>query len=265
MTEVLAADAARSAGVSARRIEEAGLNALQTQRQLFYDGWVLRVSPGTAKRARSVSAHFESHLPVAEKIAYCESVYERCGLPALFRITPFARPADLESALRHRGYVAFDSTLVQTLRLDAPLHDWSTHPDGVVRSVDAATFADAAGALRGSSAMQRQAHLERLECSPLQSRYLVVHAGNEIVGTAQMAAEGSVAGVFDVITTRSAQGRGFATLAVAHLLAWGWQHGVAVAYLQVTATNAPALGVYRKFGFRTLYAYHYCARAHETE
>src|SRR5206468_1751271 len=36
-----------------RRIEEAGLNALQTQRQLFYDGWVLRVSPGKAKRGRS--------------------------------------------------------------------------------------------------------------------------------------------------------------------------------------------------------------------
>ena len=36
-----------------RRIEEAGLNALQTQRQLFYDGWLLRVSPGKAKRARN--------------------------------------------------------------------------------------------------------------------------------------------------------------------------------------------------------------------
>ena len=28
-----------------RRLEEIGLNALQTQRQLFYDGWLLRVSP----------------------------------------------------------------------------------------------------------------------------------------------------------------------------------------------------------------------------
>ena len=59
-----------------RRVEEIGLNALQTQRQYFYDGWVLRVSPGKARRARSVNAHFGSTLPIAEKIAYCERLYQ---------------------------------------------------------------------------------------------------------------------------------------------------------------------------------------------
>ncbi len=265
MNEIAAADPPVIAGVSARRIEEAGLNALQTQRQLFYDGWVLRVSPGNAKRARSVSAHFESYLPVVEKIAYCESVYERCGLPALFRITPFSRPHDLEAALLQRGYVAFDSTLVQTTRLEAPLNDSSVAEDAMVRSVDAAAFAEAAGVLRGSTPTQRAAHMERLANSPLHSQYVTVHAGGEVVGTAQVALEGSVAGIFDVITAHEAQGRGIASLAVAHLLAWGWQHGAAIAYLQVTATNAPALAVYRKFGFRTLYTYHYCARPHELE
>ena len=37
------------------RIEEASLNAMQSQRQLFYDGWLLKVSPGAAKRGRRVS------------------------------------------------------------------------------------------------------------------------------------------------------------------------------------------------------------------
>ena len=58
-----------------RRVEEASLNALQTQRQYFYDGWLLRVSPGKARRARSVNAHFGSTLPLAQKIAYCERLY----------------------------------------------------------------------------------------------------------------------------------------------------------------------------------------------
>jgi len=52
-------------GLDLRRVEEASLNALQTQRQYFYDGWVLRVSPGKARRARSVNAHFGSTLPIA--------------------------------------------------------------------------------------------------------------------------------------------------------------------------------------------------------
>ena len=53
----------------ARRVEEAGLNYLHSRRQLFHDGWVLFLSPGTAKRARSVNAHFGSTLPLAAKIA----------------------------------------------------------------------------------------------------------------------------------------------------------------------------------------------------
>src|SRR5262245_41866370 len=101
----------------ARRIEEAGLNALQTQRQLFYDGWVLRVSPGKAKRARSVNPHFGSSLPLETKIDHCEAIYAHHGLPALFRITPFRQPPSLDTTLERRGYVAFDPTVVQAMRL----------------------------------------------------------------------------------------------------------------------------------------------------
>src|SRR4029450_6956348 len=56
-----------AAALDDMRVEEAGLNALQTQRQLFYDGWLLRLSPGTAKRARSVNPHFRSSLPLGGK------------------------------------------------------------------------------------------------------------------------------------------------------------------------------------------------------
>ena len=76
-----------------RRVEEIGLNALQTQQQLFYDGWLLRLSPGKAKRARSVNAFFGSTLPLSRKIAHCERVYAEHGLPLLFRITPFVQPS----------------------------------------------------------------------------------------------------------------------------------------------------------------------------
>src|SRR5437764_5765320 len=103
-----------------RRIEESSLNSLQTQRQLFYDGWLLRVSPGKAKRARSVNAHFGSSLPLSRKIAYCEQVYERRGLPILFRITPFVAPSDLDPILAQHGYAAFDETLVQVASLNRP-------------------------------------------------------------------------------------------------------------------------------------------------
>ena len=133
------------------RIEESALNVLQTQRQLFYDGWLLRVSPGKARRARSVNAYFGSTLPLAQKIAYCERLYERRDLPVLFRITPFLQPHDLEDALLARGYVAFDTTLVQLLRLERPPETpVSSEFDVTAPAADA--FADAVALLQGSTA-----------------------------------------------------------------------------------------------------------------
>jgi GNAT superfamily N-acetyltransferase len=248
-----------------RRIEEAGLNALQTQRQLFYDGWLLRISPGTAKRARSVNAHFDSTLPLDEKIAHCERVYAQHGLPTLFRITPFCHPADLDLALAARGYGAFGESFVQTVVLDRPPELPDQGDDVALEAPDTLSFVDAVGDLRGSTPVECEAHLERLLNSPLGKRYTVVRAGGRVVCTAQVAVEAGLVGVFDVITAPEERGKGYATLACASLLTWGWQYGAQAAYLQVSADNAPAIAAYRKFGFTTAYSYHYRGRSGECE
>jgi GNAT superfamily N-acetyltransferase len=247
------------------RIEEAGLNVLQSQRQLFYDGWLLRLSPGVAKRARSVNPHFGSSLPLPRKLAYCESVYARQALPTLYRLTPWSHPAGLDAALDALGYEAFGETLVQAAVLVRPpaLPD---HDDSVVvEAPDASEFVDAVGDLRASTPMQREAHRERMQNSPLGKRHAVVRAGGRVVCTAQVAVEDDLVGVFDVVTAPDARRRGYATLACASLLSWAWQHGAQLAYLQVTADNTPAIASYRRFGFATVYTYHYRGRPGEFE
>ncbi len=247
------------------RIEEAGLNAMQSQRQLFYDGWLLKVSPGVAKRGRSVNAHFGSSLPLAGKLAYCEDVYARHGLSTLFRITPFVRPANLEGALAARGYEAFGETLVQAVALERP-PVLPEHDDAVVvEAPDTPAFVDAVGDLSRSTPVQREAHRERLVNSPLGKRYAIVRAGGRVLCAAQVAVEGELVGLFDVITAPDARRQGYATLACASLLSWAWQHGAHSAYLQVSADNAPAIGSYRRFGFATVYTYHYRGRPGECE
>ena len=250
--------------IDARRVEEAGLNAMQTQRQLFYDGWLLRVSPGTAKRGRSVNAHFGSTLPLAAKIDHCERIYRERELPTLYRMTPFVAPTGLERALEARGYAPFETTLVQAVELDGTALPVPSR--GSVELVDASAdaFVDAVAALRGSSAPQRDAHRERLGHSPLDGRHVVAVVDGVPVGAGKTAREGDIVGVFDLVTAEHARGRGIATMLVARLLARAWDRGARLAYLQVDANNAPALAIYRRFGFATLYTYHYCARERES-
>ena len=251
------------AGIDAARVEEAGLNALQTQRHLFYDGWLLRLSPGKAKRARSVNAHFGSTLPLAVKIAHCEALYARHALPALFRITPFDRPADLEATLAARGYEAFEQTLVMATPLAAAPAVAPPAPGITVADVEASAFVDIVGDLRGTPAPQREAHRERLLNSLLANRMLVVRAGGDIACAGQIVIDGELAGIYDVATAEAARGRGYATLACAALLSWASREGARAAYLQVSANNAAAIAIYRKFGFATRYTYHYRGRPGE--
>ena len=48
------------------RIEECGLNASAPPQQRLVDGWLVRFSPGKAKRARCVNAVAAGRLPLAD-------------------------------------------------------------------------------------------------------------------------------------------------------------------------------------------------------
>ncbi len=246
-----------------RRVEEVSLNALQTQRQLFYDGWLLRVSPGKARRARSVTAHFGSTLPLVQKIRYCERVYGERGLPTLFRITPFVQPPALPSVLATEGYTAFDTTLVQVASLMRP-PEVAVRGDLAIEAPDLAAFADAVAVLQGATPEQRDAYHERMLATPQAFRALLARDGTAVAGVGTVMLEDGLAGVFSMATAPGHRRQGVATALVARLLAWAWEHGARLAYLQVEANNAPAIAAYRKFGFATGYTYHYCGKDQRT-
>ena len=51
------------------RIEDARLNASAPPQQRWLDGWLIRFSPGKAKRARCINAVAAGRLSLEEKIA----------------------------------------------------------------------------------------------------------------------------------------------------------------------------------------------------
>lgn len=239
----------------AARIEEAGLNAAQPREQLLYDGWLLRHSAGKARRARSVNAVADGRLAVAVKIDRCRAFYAEAGLPCLFRVTPFSRPANLDLELARQGFVAEDETRVMTLAL----HGTRGRPQQRFREIGVDEFARRAGELRGSSAQQVAAHATRLAASSplLQVRRLALVEDGRIVALGQSVREFEVVGLYDIVTDEGERNRGLATALTVELLGRALDDRAAVAYLQVAADNIAARRVYRRLGFIDRYAYWY--------
>jgi ribosomal protein S18 acetylase RimI-like enzyme len=245
-----------------QRVEDAGLNASAPPQQLWLDGWLLRFSPGKAKRARCVNAVAAGVRPVAHKLREAEAVFGAAQLPMVLRITPFTQPALLDSELAARGYGAIDDTRVMV----APALGASEAPplpSGLSFEVlGLSAMAQAVGALRGSPLAQRQAHAERLASAPVPFTALAIRraADGAIVACGQSAREADLVGLYDVFVDPSLRGRGQARLLCARLLADARAAGAASAYLQVEADNASARAVYAKLGFADGYGYHYRVR-----
>ena len=240
------------------RIEDAGLNASATVRQRVLDGWLLRLSPGKAKRARCVNAIGAGYLPLAERIALCEQVYADAGLPMIVRVTPLSAPSGLDAALDAAGLARFDDTRVMHLpSIDAT----AAPPPLALRAVGADEFASVVGALRSTPASQRAAHAERLRLCPVVHRGFVVEREGSIVACAQFAIEGALVGLYDVFTAAGARRQGIGRALCLNLLHRARGLGARAAYLQVDADNHAARGIYAGIGFVDAYAYHYRARA----
>ncbi len=235
------------------RLEDAGLTSSQPPQQVIYDGWLLRYSPGKAKRARSVNAIGAGLVPLQDKLGHVESFYRRAELPCLYRMTPFSQPRELDRTLDRAGYVACDESRV--MAVDLPVA--AQAPVSASEVIDAELFAQLVGRLRGSTAAVIAAEAQRIVGASLPARYLMVSEDGEPVAVGCVVIDDRFAGLFNMVTAVARRGRGLATALVAQLLRDAADRGAKVAYLQVDAANAPARHVYRKFGFRDRYAYWY--------
>lgn len=243
------------------RIEDAGLNASAPSQQRWLDGWLLRFSPGKAKRARCINAVAAGRLPFADKLELAKSVFDEAGLPMLFRITPFSMPEGLDEELAARGFTVLDDTRVMVCA-QLPAATVPAFPAGQrLVALGPADYAEAVGELRGSPAGQRKAHAERLANSPVryQGYSLQDEPGGRALACGQFAIEAELVGLYDVCTRLSERGRGLASHLCRHLLAHAAGQGARIGYLQVEGDNLDARHIYHRLGFTDAYSYHYRA------
>ena len=97
-------------------IEDLSLNAWPSHQIELYDGWILRFSYFYTHRTNSVEQIGPSTLPLPEKIAYCESVYQDWGTPCIFKINPLV-PRDFDTLLYKKKYTIEHVTEVMAMHI----------------------------------------------------------------------------------------------------------------------------------------------------
>jgi GNAT superfamily N-acetyltransferase len=237
-----------------QQIEEAGLNAWPAHQQLLYDGWLLRFADGYTKRANSVNPFYTARLEIGSKIEYCEALYQRVGLPPVFRLTPLA-PKGLDTTLEGRGYQVLHPTRVLTLDLE----DWSDPGLAAVsvRELPLEQWMGVFSDVSGSLVAKQPAHAQILRNILNPYFCAVIEIDGKWVACGLGVQEGAWFGLFDIVTHPEHRRQGLSTALIAAMLDWARAQGARRSYLQVMESNQPALGLYAKLGYMDRYGYWY--------
>jgi GNAT superfamily N-acetyltransferase len=240
-----------------RRLEELTINTSPAIYQSHYDGWLLRASGTDTRRANSVTALQASHLPIEEKIAYAESWYRALGQPTMFRLNEARSPADLDALLSVRGYTREVDTIVMTRDLSTgiPPGDYALPAGAKLIEHGDSDGLDDVHRMKAMSPEMRAQDVRRQALWKGPQAFLSLKTINGVASTGMARLDAGHVGIFNMRTASKARGKGYATILVAYLLAWGLEQGAKKAFLQVDQSNDAAIAVYKKFGFSTAYRY----------
>jgi GNAT superfamily N-acetyltransferase len=104
---------------------------------------------------------------------------------------------------------------------------------------------------------RRAIHDRMLQAIRFPAAFATIERDGAPLGLGLAVAERGMVGLFDIVTAPHARRQGVARRLVEALLAWGRTERATGAYLQVVATNLPAITLYRSMGFAEAYRYHY--------
>ena len=225
------------------------------------DGWRLRFNWGVTRRANSVWPNeANNRRGLTEKLMMVKDFYSFWNCPARYQICPAAQPADLDTILADRGYTSDALTAVQIAPSSTVLARTFSNPNYTVTITDSFdrrwfdTYCQIEQ-IHERTAETRQRILQRIHPP---TGYALLQVEERPIAVGLTVTEQDWAGIFCLATHPNFRGQGAATTILHALTEWSQQHHqIKQIYLQVMENNAPALALYNRAGFETLYHYHY--------
>ncbi|CAN7476230.1 GNAT family N-acetyltransferase [Bosea sp. LjRoot90] len=228
------------------------VNAWPAPTTLVVDQWVVRFANGYSGRANSASSLREDGDMDEATLAFVEDLYRQAGLPPRIRFTPLVAEG-ARQRFTERGYRVETASFGMVAELDPGLH----LPDpGIVATAQAdAAWIDGVCAHQIGAKRNRD-HLAAIVCGVrLPAAFATLLHEGRPAAYAMCVAERGMAEIGAVIVDEALRGRGLGKQMMLGLMGWAAAQGCAQAYLQVDQSNGLALEMYRRLGFRTVYAY----------
>lgn len=237
------------------RVEETCWNAFPSLKQVLFGDFLLRFSPGVSRRGNSANPLCAEPREIEAAIAAAEALYSARGQPAIFRVPSVADPA-LDRALAARGYTSEGETCV--LYGSMPGIADAADPEVQLLSKPQAEWLEAMSSLQSHSREQSATYRRIVEAIAIPARFACMRLAGEPAALAFGAVHDGLLCYESVITDPRRRRQGLGRRVIAALAAWARDSGAEGACLQVEASNAPAIALYRGFGLGTeLHRYHY--------
>lgn len=257
-------------------IEEISLNAWPSHKIELYDGWLIRFSHNYTHRTNSVQQVGPSLIPVEEKIAYCEAMYNNYHTPAIFKINPLMDPS-FDQLLAQKGYEVQHTTEVMTMGMErfiayepisaeyeyygrnSNLPSSIYYPNEIIVQLrDRITddWISSLFRLNGTSnPTLRRIVPSMFKAIPKETIVAHVEIEGRVVGTGLGILDRNHIGLYAIYVDASCRRRGIARCLCSSILTEARKKGADHAYLQVVQGNEHAKHLYSSLGFEDFYTY----------
>ncbi|MBW9054399.1 GNAT family N-acetyltransferase [Rhizobium mesosinicum] len=238
-----------------RRLEAVGFRAWPAA-SVQYDGsWQVRLTAGhPSNRLNSIVPLDPSdHRDVEIRLEKASRKFEAYGRPAVVRETPLASRI-LIDLIKEQGWKRFDETVVMVCDLSqADLPDTLDH----LPTHDVGRFVDANLAVDQAQLSLKPALAEIISAiKPPCGLFMIDDATHGPLATVLCVQDNDLAGVMSLSVAGSHRRKGLGIEILTSALRWARMRSARTAWLQVKLSNAPAIALYDRLGFRD--AYHYC-------
>jgi GNAT superfamily N-acetyltransferase len=237
-------------------LERATLQAVAPEAVEILPGWLLPMDSGTVGRAHSAVplSHEQPEPAVMNAIV---KRYEARGFAPVLRLPDISSFHAMHRALQRQGFTRQQPTLTQTARVGDLLAIPAGLPGELAMAPDAAWLAMFLGeGLDPADGASRARSLARAS----ETLFASWREDGQTLACGAASFSHGWLGVHGMRTVAAQRGRGLAGRLLRTMAQEAERRGIERVFLQVDASNAPALSLYRRLGFTTAWPYAYWRR-----